>query len=275
MEFTRISSKHVIFDNPEYIRDSILFNVIEDSRQSAASNFYSDGKDIIIQNYNESSRVWIWTSSAVKNDTKSLMDLTFFLRDLNIPNIRLYVKYEVANLLSDLYALVSFEVSYSVKDEFSLGLFICENINIDENALKKYKTVKLNQDDEKDKKLITEFYNALSAEFKWNNLKSKLGEYEKHEMYGIIADGKLVSNIVTGRITHENIINIESVSVLKNYRKKGYGYTNIMYVMNEMKKKNYKPVFYSHIGNKSAMALWKKAGFEILDKIYLIKVNQK
>lgn len=272
MDFTQISANDGIFNNEEYIRDAMLFNAMENARQSDGSKFYSDGKDIIIQNYESSSRVWIWTSSAIKNDTKSLMDLSFFLRDLNIPNIRFYVKHDIANQLSDLYALVSFEISYSVKDEFSLGLFTCENINVNDKDFKKYHTIKLNMENPNDRGLLSNFYKSLSMEFKWENLRNKLGEYEKHKMYGIIVNGVLVSNVVTGYLTNDKYISLESVAVLHEYRNKGYGYANMIYAINEFKKKNYIPIFYSHIGNKPAMRLWQKLGFEIKDKIYLIKL---
>lgn len=274
MDFKQISANDEIFSNEEYIRDSMLFNAIENARQSDNSRFYSDSKDIIIQNYDGSSRVWIWTSSAMKNDTKSLMDLSFFLRDLNIPNIRFYVKYDIANQLSDLYALVSFEVSYSVKDEFSLGLFTCENINVSEKDFIDFNTVTLSMNNPGDRALLANFYKSLSMEFKWDNLRNKIGEYEKHEMYGIMVNGEIVSNVVTGCLTNNKYISLESVAVLHKYRSKGYGYANLMYAMNEFKKKNYIPIFYSHMGNKPAMQLWKKSGFEIKDKIYLIKLSE-
>lgn len=272
MDFKKISANDDVFNNEEYLKDIMLFNTIENARQSNFSNFYSDGKNIIIQNYDNNSRVWIWTSNAVKNDTKSLMDLSFFLRDLNIPNIRLYVKYDIATQLSDLYALVSFEISYSVKDEFSLGLFTCDNIMVNEKDFKNFNTVALSIKNPEHKSLLDDFYKSLSMEFHWRSLKNQIGEYEKHQMYGIIDKGKLVSNIVTGCLTDNKYISLESVAVINKYRRKGYGYANMMYAMSDFKRNNYTPIFYSHIGNTAAMQLWQKCGFSIKDKIYLIKL---
>ena len=123
LKFDKISGNDAIFKNPEYIADSIIFNAIESARNDESYELYSDHKNVIISTAKKGSRVWIWTSSMIKNDTSKLIDICRFLRDCNIPKVEIYVKQDVSGNLSDLYALASLDLDYVVKDEFSLAVF--------------------------------------------------------------------------------------------------------------------------------------------------------
>ena len=105
LKFDKISGNDAIFKNPEYIADSIIFNAIESARNDESYELYSDHKNVIISTAKKGSRVWIWTSSMIKNDTSKLIDICRFLCDCNIPKVEIYVKQDVSGNLSDLYAL--------------------------------------------------------------------------------------------------------------------------------------------------------------------------
>ena len=72
--FDRISGNDEIFNNKEYISDSMIFNAIESARYDDRYSLFSDHRNVIIMTYSKGPRVWLWTSSAIKDDTNKLMD---------------------------------------------------------------------------------------------------------------------------------------------------------------------------------------------------------
>ena len=124
------------------------------------------------------------------------------------------------------------------------------------------------------KKMITEFYEQCKEEFRWNDGKfdRKVEELLNLEMYALVKDKKAVAVAAIGSTT-EDYIRIKSIAVLKPERQKGFGTKICTFVSNTIKDKGHTPMLYSHVGNKSAMALWSKTGFKLNNKLYLLKIE--
>lgn len=276
-KFDKISGSDEIFKNSEYIADSVIFNSIESARNEYNYNLYSDHKNVIISTSKTGHKVWIWTSSSIKDDTNKLIDICRFLRDCKIPKAEIYVKQDVSGNLSDLYALTTLEINYVVKDEFSLAVFTYSGEKINEingaSPAENEKIILIDKDNPKHVALVTDFYKSLCDEFRWNEkFDRKLNEYLNMEMYALIRNGKIIANAAIGSRT-ENFLRIKSVAVLSDERKKGYGYKITVFAINKIKERGLTPILYTHIGNRSAMALWAKSGFKENDKLYLLKVE--
>lgn len=273
-KFDKISSADAIFSNPEYIADSIIFNSIESARNEHNYTLYSDHKNVIISTSKKGHKVWIWTSSSIKDDTTGLIDICRFLRDCNIPQAEIYLKQDVAGNFSDLYALTTLELNYNVKDEFSLAVFTytgekIENISVADDE----KIIFIDKNNPEHIALITEFYKSLSSEFRWTNkFERKLNEYLDMELYSLVKNGKIIAAAAVGGRT-ENYLRLKSVAVLADWRQKGYGYIMTVYALNKIKALDLTPVLYTHVGNKAAMALWAKCGLKQKDRLYLLKIE--
>ena len=273
-KFDRISSADQIFNNPEYISDSVIFNSIESARNEYNYNLYSDHKNVIISTSKKGHKVWIWTSSSIKDDTNKLIDICRFLRDCNIPKAEIYLKQEVAGNFSDLYALTTVELNYTVKDEFSLAVFTYNHDEaVDVTLEDDEKIICIDKNNPEHVALITDFYKSLSDEFRWTEkFERKLNEYLDMEIYALIKNGKIIANSAVGGRT-KNYLRIKSVAVLADERKKGYGYKMTSFAVKKIKERDLTPILYTHIGNKAAMALWSKAKFTQKDKLYLLKIE--
>ena len=276
-KFDKISGVDAIFKNPEYISDSIIFNSIESARNEHNYNLYSDHKSVIISTSKTGHKVWIWTSSSIKDDTSKLIDICRFLRDQKIPRAEIYVKQDVSANLSDLYALTSLDINYVVKDEFSLAVFTYDGEKIndpDGSALAPdEQIISIDRNNPEHVALVTDFYKSLSEEFRWTDkFDRKINEYLDMELYGLVKNGKMIANTAIGSRT-ENYIRIKSVAVRADERKKGYGYKMTVFAVNKIKERELTPILYTHIGNCSAIALWKKSDFKQKNKLYLLKVE--
>lgn len=269
--FEKITGSDEIFNSKEYIADSLIFNTIESARKDPIHNLYSDHKNVIIHIAKNSPRVWLWTSSAIKDDTGKLIDICRFLRDCDIPQAEIYLKQEVAGNFSDLYALTTLEINYVVKDEFSLAVLTYtsqDKIKTDKNGI-----ILINKDDAEHVRLVTDFYDSLKKEFRWEGkFERKLNEYLGLEMYACIRDGKIVANSVIGGRT-DDYLRIKSIAVRTDERRKGYGYEMCAYTVDIIKDRGLTPVLYTHVGNEAAMALWNKTNFKIQNKLYLLKIE--
>ena len=276
-KFDKISGNDAIFDNKEYIADSIIFNTIESARKEADYNMYSDHKNVILLTAKSGHKVWLWTSSSIKDDTNKLIDICRFLRDCNIPKAEIYLKQDVAGSFSDLYALTTLEINYTVKDEFSLAVFTHSGEKINEIP-----DAKLSDDEEiilvdktnpKHVELVTEFYSHLKEEFRWTDkFERKVAQYLDMELYALVKGGRMIANAAIGSPT-EQYLRIKSVAVLPSERKKGYGYKMCVFALNKIKERGLTPILYTHVGNVSAMALWAKTGFNEKNKLYLLKIE--
>ena len=268
--FEKISGSDEIFKSQEYISDSIIFNAIESVRDDDAYNIYSDHRFVIISTPKNGYRVWIWTSSSIKNDTSKLVDICRFLRDCNIPKVEIYVKQEVAGNLSDLYAITSLDLDYVVKDELSLAVFTYSGEKIEQN---REGIIRINHENPDHVKMVTDFYLDCKEEFRWEDkFERKVNEYLDMEMYAYVRDGKILGNAAIGGKT-DNYIRIKSIAVRKNERRKGYGYKLCCFIVNTILELERTPMLYAHVGNKAAMALWSKTGFKQRDKLSLLKIE--
>lgn len=274
-QFDLIRQDDAIFKNTEYIADSVIFNSIESARKEGNYNLYSDHKNVIISTAANGNRVWIWTSSIIKNDTSKLIDICRFLRDCNIPKVEIYVKQDVAGNLSDLYSLASLDINYAVKDEFSLAVFTQKESDKAQmpELLSDEKIVLIDKDNPKHVQLVREFYEACKEEFRWNNkFERKVDEYLHMELYALVKNGKIVAVTAIGSQT-EQFIRIKSIAVLKSERQKGFGTKLCIFACDVIRKRGLSPILYSHVGNNAAMALWKKTGFKLNNKLYLLKIE--
>lgn len=269
--FDRISGTDPIFKNPEYIADSLIFNAIESARNEENYNLFTDHKDVIISTPKNGTRVWIWTSSSIKNDTSRLVDVCRFLRDCNIPKVEIYVKQEISGDLSDLYAITSPDLDYVVKDELSLAVFTYTGERV--SSEKADCIVRIDRNDPEHVRMVKEFYQSCSQEFRWQDkLERKVNEYLSMELYAFIKNGRMLANAAIGGET-EKYIRIKSIAVLKEERRKGIGYEMCAVAVNKILERNRQPMLYAHVGNAAAMALWKKIGFKLRDKLYLLKIE--
>lgn len=276
-KFDKITGNDTIFSSKEYITDSIIFNTIESARNEADYNMYSDHKNVIILTAKKGHKVWLWTSSTIKDDTNKLIDICRFLRDCKIPKAEIYLKQDVAGNFSDLYALTTLEINYVVKDEFSLAVYTYsgeEISNIPGIALENdEKIILIDKNNPEHVKLVTDFYTQLKDEFRWSDkFDRKVNEYLDMELYAFVKNGKMIANAAIGGKT-EQYLRIKSIAVLPDERKKGYGYKMCVFAVNKIKERDLTPILYTHIGNASAVALWGKSGFNMKDKLYLLKIE--
>lgn len=271
--FEKIGGDDAIFSGSEYRNDALLFNYIESARFTDDYDLYSDHKNAVILLPHHGSRVWIWTSSAIKTDTAKLIDICRFLRDAAIAKPEIYLKHEVSDHFSDLYALASLEYGYVVKDELSLAAFVYEGNECTEEHDGET-IIHVDKNNPEHVRLVTEFYRACCDEFHWHDkFDRKVSEYLNMQLYAYVKDGRMLANAVIGGHT-DNYIRIKSVAVLAEERRKGIGYQMCCYIINRILSCDKKPVLYTHVKNAAAMALFKKSGFRMHDKIYLIKTDE-
>ncbi len=270
--FEQINGNDIIFSGSEYQHDALLFNYIESARYNQDADIYTDHKDAIILLPHSGNRVWIWTSSAMKTDTAKLIDICRFLRDTDISKPEIYLKHEISTNFSDLYAITSLEYGYVVKDELSLAAFVYDGAKKEEDHHGE-EIVQIDKGNPEHVRLVTEFYRACCDEFHWHDkLDRKIKEYLDMQLYAYVKDGKMLANVVIGGHT-DNYIRIKSIAVLKEERCKGIGYRMCCYIINRIEECDKKPMLYTHVKNAAAMALFKKSGFRMHNKIYLIKTD--
>lgn len=274
-KFEQIAGNDEIFNNKEYQADAIIFNTIESARTTQNHKIYSDHKNVIILFSNNSPRIWLWTSNSIKDDTNKLIDICRFLRDSNVPKAEIYLKEEVSSVFSDLYALTTLEINYSVKDEFSLAVYIhnCKGEAVQPVLDNDEEIIHIDKNNETHRKLVFEFYKQLENEFNWTGkLERKVNEYLSMDFFALVKNGKMIANAVIGGQT-EQYLRIKSVAVLADERRKGYGYKMCLFALNKIREKGLTPILYTHVGNKSAVALWNKSGFNVKEKLYLLKIE--
>ena len=276
-KFDIITGNDEIFKNKEYVEDSIIFNSIESARKENGYELYSDHKSVIILITKNDHRVWLWTSASIKDDTNKLIDICRFLRDCNIPKAEIYLKQDVADSFSDLYALTTLEINYSITDEFSIAVFTHTGEKIAEIPAaapdQDEKIIQIDKNDPEQVRMVQEFYESLKEEFHWQNkLERKVRQYLDCEMYALVKGQRIVANAVIGSRTEE-FLRIKSIAVLAGERRKGYGYKICVHTLNKIKEKGLTPILYTHIGNAAAMALWAKTAFKEKNKLYLLKIE--
>lgn len=270
--FEKISGNDVIFSGSEYQHDALLFNYIESARFTDAADLYTDHKNAVILLPHAGNRVWIWTSSAFKTDTAKLVDICRFLRDTSIKKPEIYLKHEISSGFSDMFAIASLEYGYVVKDELSLAAFVYEG-GIAEEDHDGESIIHVDKNNPKHVLMVRDFYTACCEEFHWQDkLERKIQEYLNVQLYAYVKNNKMLANAVIGGHT-DDYIRIKSIAVLADERRKGIGFRMCRHIINRIEACDKKPMLYTHIKNEAAMALFKKSGFRLHDKIYLLKTD--
>ncbi|MGN0537981.1 MAG: GNAT family N-acetyltransferase [Acutalibacteraceae bacterium] len=275
--FDKIDGNDKVFSQQEYISDAVVFHAIESARIAEGYALFSDHKDVIMlfTAKKDSKRVWIWTSSAVREETKKIIDICRFLKKQGIDKPEIYIKEEIADSMSDLYAVASGELNYEVRDEYSLQIFGLDTAPKQAELSADEKIVKLDMSKESDRQLLTDFYRSLSEEFRWTTkFDRKLNEYFALEHYALIKDGRIVSNAVVGSPTAV-YLRVKSIATLSELRNQGYAYKVLAYVSDKILSSGKSPILYAHVGNKAAMALWAKSNYKPYGKLSLLKVGNK
>lgn len=274
--FDKIKSNDSVFLQPEYLQDSVLFNAIESAKGMTGFSVFSDHKDVILLLPPKGSKkVWVWTSSAVRENTQKMIDICRFLKNQNIPKAEIYLKQEISAFMSDLYALASSEIYYDVKDEYSLRIFGLDALPESVALSSDEKIVTLNMSDEGDKKLLKDFYSSLSKEFGWTlKFDRKINEYFTLKHFALIKEGKIISNAAIGSAT-ERFLRVKSIATLQDMRNQGYAFKVLRHTSAQILEEGKEPILYAHVGNKSAMALWSKSGYTSRGKLSLLKVEDR
>lgn len=271
--FEKISRDDDIFSGTEYKNDSLLFNYIESARYTDDPDIFSDHRNSIILLPKEGNRVWIWTSSAIKTDTSKLVDICRFVRDSKIVRPEIYIKHEVSDHFSDMFAIATSDYGYVAKDELSLAALVYdgERFEADNDG---GSIIHVDKNNPEHVKLVTDFYKACCDEFHWHDkLDRKIKEYLDMQLYAYVRDGRMLANTVLDGHT-DDYIRIKSIAVLAAERRNGIGYKMCRYIVSRITDCDKKPVLYTHTKNAAAMGLFKKTGFRLYDKIYLIKTDE-
>lgn len=274
--FEQIKGNDSVFLREEYVADSVIFHAIESARIAKDYVLYSDHKDVIMlfSANKDVKKVWIWTSSVVREDTQKIINICRFLKKQGIDKPEIYMKEEISDSMSDLYAVASGELNYEVRDEYSLQIFSTNTSPQKAELSDSEKIVKLDMSKDSDRQLLTDFYRSLSEEFRWTaKFDRKINEYFALEHYALIKDGKIISNAAVGSPT-EVYLRVKSVATVTDMRNQGCAHKVLSYVTEQILASGKSPILYAHVGNKAAMALWAKNNYKSYGKLSLLKVGR-
>lgn len=265
--FNQIDKDDSIFSSPSYDSDRLIFNYIEGARRSGNAEIFSDGKYAIICRKKGHCNIWIWTCSDKSDDIDLIIETAKKVCELNIEKPEIFIRPEVAQKFSDMYALLSKDLDYQIKDEFSLGVYLYtykETELSDDVSIAKY--------EKKYNDALYDFYSKLKNEFNWHDdyIKKTLKKYTEMNTFMLLKNNVILSVVVIGN-SDGKFAGVRSVATLPEYRKKGYATALISMASNVISKDGVSVMLYSNKGNKSAAAVWKKAGFKYLGDIHLIK----
>lgn len=265
---TKINADDEIFSSPEFSKDRLVFNYIECSRQRAHASFYSDKKNVIICRKKDNNSVWIWTADNKSDDKDFIIAIAKCIREFDAPDPEFYVKPEMATIFSDVYALVSCDLDYHAKDEFSLGAykFSAQKMKCDDGVT----VLRYNK---KFSDALLDFYMELRDEFNWSEekVRNKVSHFASLNTFLLLKDGNI--NAVCVICDDDgDCSSVRSLATKASERNKGYGtlVANIASASSEKGGKE-RVMLYTNIGNKSANATFKKAGFELVGTVHLIK----
>ncbi len=267
-DIQRIYPSDEVFSSPEFLKDKLLFNYIESARKYDSTLFYSDKKHVIICRKENNNSVWIWTDDEVCDDKDCAISIAQTIRNFDTANLEFYTKPTFAQLFSDMYALLSCDLDYQVKNEFSLGVYKYAG-----KVLELDKNITVHRYNKKLSHLLLQFYMDLKDEFNWSEEKveSNVSKYKKLDTFLLLKNGEVISVcVISDDITDSS--SVRSVATKKEERNKGYGamVTNFACI-NCRKKGEEKIMLYANNGNLSAVSTFKKAGFEQIGNIHLIK----
>lgn len=265
---SKISVDDAVFSTPEYKNDRMVFNYIEGARQYDTTEFLSDHKNVIICRKAGHNSVWIWTNDEMHDNMDFIISVAKAVREFNSSDLKFFVKPAVAQMFSDMYALISYDLDYQVKSEFSLGVYkYCDTKVLSDNS------VTVQRYNKKFKDAFFQFYMDLKDEFHWSEetVISKVNRFLALNTYLLLKNGNIVSVCVISDDDGE-CSSIRSTATKQEERNKGYGslVTNIACKSNK-KDGNSQIMLYTNIGNLSANATFKKAGFKLVGNVHLIK----
>lgn len=266
-EIIMISANDEVFHNPEYLSDRLVFNYIDGSRQSDKAEFYSDKKRVIICRKKGSKSVWIWTDDDVCNDVDAVINIAKAIREFDTAGLEFFTKPNLTQIFSDMYALISNDLDYQVKSEFSLGAY-----RFTGNKLPESNAVTVLKYNKKFYDALLNFYMELKDEFHWSEEKvnATVKKYTSYNTYLLLKNSQLLSVCVI-RNDSDELSSIRSVATKLSERNKGYAtiVTNTSSVMHS--KNGNSIMLYTNDGNISAVKAFKKAGYELIGKVNLIK----
>lgn len=265
---TKIEANDIVFSNPEYINDRLVFNYIEGARQYSASEFFSDSKNVIICKKKDNNSVWIWTDDDIYDDKDAIFAIANTIKNFNTPNLEFYVKPAIAQIFSDMYALISGDLDYQIKSEFSLGAYkFCATKLKSDDSVTVQKYSKKNYDE------LFKFYSDLKDEFHWSDEKlcTMVNKYKKLNTFLLLKNGEVISVCVICD-DDGNYSSVRSVATKTNERNKGYG-TFVVNIASASSEKggSEKIMLYANNANISAISAFKKAGFKLVGNVHLIK----
>ena len=266
-EIIKISADDEVFQNSEYLNDRLIFNYIDGARQSDKAEFYSDRKRVIICRKKDSKSVWIWTDDDVYNDIDAVITIAKAIREFGTSGLEFFTKPNLTQIFSDMYALISSDLDYQVKSEFSLGAYRFSGRKLpDDNSVTVLKYNKKFSD------ALLKFYMELKDEFHWSEEKvnSTVKKFTTYNTYLLLKNSQIMSVCVI-RNDSDKLSSIRSVATKQSERNKGYA-TIITNSSSLIHSKNGTSVMlYTNDGNKSAVTTFKKAGYELIGKVHLIK----
>lgn len=263
----KISSDDIVFESKGYIEDKLAFNYIEGARTIDSAELFSDSKRVVICHKPDHNGVWIWTANDVYDDKNLVIEIAKTIKDFHIEKPEFFTKPEIAQIFSDIYALVSNNLDYHIRDEFSLGVYKYNGIDhkVDENSAVLLYNKKYSQN-------LLDFYRSLSDEFSWESGRAEkmYEQISKLNTYMLLKNSEIISICAIAKANDEYSF-ISSVATKKNYRNCGYGSLVTSFASIETIKKGKKLMIYANKGNEAANKTFKKAGFILVDEIHLIK----
>ncbi|MBQ8538534.1 MAG: GNAT family N-acetyltransferase [Ruminococcus sp.] len=266
-EITRISANDDIFERPDFLEDRLVFNYIDNARQDESTEFYSDEKHVIVCRKKDNKSVWIWTDNETSTNVDIVANIAKVVKEFNVQGLEFFTKPQIAQIFSDMYALVSNELDYQVKSEYSLGTYVFSpksTLQNDDITVLKYNKKFFDK--------LLGFYMELKDEFHWSEEKAErmVKKFTKLNVYLLLKNSEIISVCVISNDT-DNCSSIRSVATKQSQRNNGYGtlVTNISSVMHQ--KADTTLMLYANNGNRSAVSTFKKAGFELIGNVHLIK----
>lgn len=270
MEITRISADDNVFESPDYINDRLTFNYIESSRQHDNTELYSDKKHVIICRKPQNKSVWIWTDNDVHNDPQAVIAIAKVIKSFDAERLEFYTKPNLAQIFSDMYALISSDLDYRITSEFSLVAYkFTSPVNLSDNSVTVLKYSKKHSD------ALLDFYMELKDEFNWSEEKVRetVSKYRRLDTYLLLKNGQIVSVCAICN-DKGDFSSVRSVATKATQRHKGYGSLVTNFAARCVSKNAKEHIMlYTNNANTNATATFKKAGFEYVGDVHLIKTN--
>ena len=264
--FKPIDRNHPIFSSDDYLKDALLFNYIEGARRFDDNNLYSDGENAVICWKHNHQNVWIWNSSDTFDDVDLLISIAEKIVTFNIQQPEIFIRSEVSDKFSDIFALATKQLDYQPNDTFSLGAYLHKT---EKDLYKDFDIQKMDPDEQHS--IVEKFYTGLKNEFRWNDEKAKhfIDEYSIMEGY-MLKDGDTPVSIAIVDTGEGKASDIRSLATLEPYRNKGYASALVSYLTKNI---DDDVMVYSNKGNKAASKVWSKSGFISIGEITLLLNN--